>query len=145
MRGGRRRRVSARREDGSTLVEFALVVPILVAVLLGVLQYGYHYWALESAAASAREAARRMAVGTAAACTTAEAVARVQGPAVGSSAPTAQVSYVTTRAVGNIVRVTVSFQSLDLGIPVLPLPDGGRITQVAEARIENVPSTDLAC
>lgn len=126
-------------------MEFALVVPILVAVLLGVLQYGYHYWALETASATAREAVRRLAVGTAEACTTAEAVDRLDGPAVGSSGPTALVTYQTTRAVGNIVQVTVSFQSLDLGIPVLPLPDGGQITQVAQARIENVPATDLSC
>lgn len=139
------RALRCREESGSTLVEFALVVPIVVLVLLGILQYGYHYWALETGAASAREAARRMAVGTAAACTTAEAVSRVQFPAVGSSVPTAQVSYVTTRAVGNVVRVTVSFQSLNLGIALLPLADGGRITQVSQARIENVPATDLAC
>ncbi|MBB6626555.1 pilus assembly protein [Nocardioides sp. KIGAM211] len=134
---------SARDQRGSTIVEFALVVPLLVTVLLGILQYGYHYWALETGAASAREAARRMAVGTAEACTTAEAVARVGGPAVGSRTPTATVTYVSGRTVGGVVRVTVTFDSLDLHF--LPLPDDGRITQTAEARIENVPEADLTC
>lgn len=133
-------------ERGASAVEFALVFSFVVLpLLLGIVQYGYHYWALETASATAREAARRMAVGTQEACTTAEAVDRLRGPAVGSSTPTATVSYSGSRAVGNTVVVTVSLQSLDIGLPVLPLPNGGQITQVARARIENVPAVDLAC
>ncbi|MCW2791794.1 MAG: hypothetical protein JWO76_892 [Nocardioides sp.] len=143
MTGSRR---TGRDQRGVSVVEFALVFCFVVLpVLLGIVQYGYHYWALETASATAREAVRRMAVGTQEACTTAEAVGRLSGPAVGSSTPTAQVGYPTTRAVGSTVTVTVSLQSLDIGLPFLPLPDDGRITQVARARIENVPAADLAC
>jgi Flp pilus assembly protein TadG len=142
----RGRRTSRGGQRGVSVVEFALVFCFVVfPLMLGIIQYGYHYWALETASATAREAARRMAVGTQEACTTTEAVERLRGPAVGSSSPTAQVGYPTTRAVGNTVTVTVSLQSLDIGLPFLPLPDGGRITQVAQARIENVPSADLTC
>ncbi len=47
------------------------MLPLVVFPLLGaILQYGYQYWSLETAAATAREAARALAVGTDPACVT---------------------------------------------------------------------------
>ena len=144
MSGGRRR-----SESGATLVEFALVVPILLAVLLGTVQYGYHYWALETASATAREAARRLAVGTDWTCTLTEAKNRLAKPAVGT-VPDPTRTYknllgtTTPSAVlGGIVTVTVTLPSLDMKL--FPVPNNGVITQSAQARIENVPTTPLAC
>ena len=132
-----------RRDDrGSTLVEFALVMPVILWILLGTLQYGYHYWALETAAATARDAARRYAVGTEQACTVAEAQAVARGPAVGPVTVSAPPS---APAVGEVLSVTVSFQSLDLNLPVLPVPDGGVVSETAQARIESVPAAALTC
>lgn len=122
------------------MVEFALVVPILLALLLGTLQYGYHFWALETASATAREAARRYAVGTEQACTQAEvrrhAGTVALGPVTVSPPPPAP-------TVGEVITVTVSFQSLDLRL--FPVPDGGVVTATAQTRIESVPETRLAC
>lgn len=133
------------REDGSTLVEFALVVPVLLLVMLGILQYGYHYWALETASATAREAARRMAVGTQWACTRTEAKGRLAMPAVGTVPdPTYRfTSGAASATVGDTVVVTVTLQSLHIAF--LPLPGGGSITQTARARVEAVPDSPLAC
>lgn len=124
-----------RRDDrGATAVEFALVFSLVIfPLLLGVLQYGYRYWSLETAAASAREAARRLAVGTDPSCTMAEAVNHA-----GTSALSPVVVTYTPASgnpgVGQIVEVTISFQSLDLGL--LPVPHDGVVTQTAEARVQ---------
>lgn len=136
----RRRTLRRRRDDvGATVVEFALVVPILLLLLLGIFQYGYHYWALETASATAREAARRAAVGTEWACTEAEAREAAQISATGPVTVTRS----PTLTPGGLVTVTVSFQSLDLGL--VPMPGGGVVTQTATARIENLPVPPLPC
>ncbi|QIG42362.1 hypothetical protein G5V58_05890 [Nocardioides anomalus] len=121
-----------RDERGSVVVEFALVLPLVILPLLtAILQYGYHYWALETASATAREAARQLAVGTDPACVAAQARDLASGPAIGP------VTVTTSPAVpsdGGLVTVTVSFHSLDLQL--LPVPDGGVVTQSAEARVQ---------
>lgn len=127
-------------EAGSTVVEFALVVPILLAIMLGILQYGYHFWALETASATAREAVRRYAVGTQTACTQQEARDHAASAALGAVTVTAPPASPT---VGQVITVTVSFQSLDMGL--FPLPHGGVVTQSASARVEYVPQTAPAC
>jgi Flp pilus assembly protein TadG len=126
-------------------VEFALVVPVLLAIMLGTLQYGYHYWALETASATAREAARRLAVGTAWNCTRDEAKARLAQPAI-AAVPNPTYAYANptnTAAVGVIVTVTVQVPSLDMNL--FPLPGDGVIRQSAQARVENVPVSPLDC
>ena len=56
----RRRRIGLRAEDGQAAVEFALVAPVLIALLLAIVQAGVafnHYLAVTDAArAAAREA-----------------------------------------------------------------------------------------
>lgn len=134
-----------REERGSTLIEFALVVPILLAVMIGILQYGYHFWALETASATAREAARRLAVGTDWACTKAEVKNQLGGPAV-SAVPDPVYRYTSgssTPTVGDTVVVTVTLQSLHVGY--VPLPGGGLITESARARVEWIPTTPQSC
>jgi Flp pilus assembly protein TadG len=130
-----------RRDDrGSAAVEFAIVLPVLLLVIFGILQYGYHYWALETASATAREAARRLAVGTDWTCTVSEAQAAASIPATGTVTVTRSSS---TPTQGSLVTVTVAFPSLDVGL--VPLPDDGRVSETATARVESVPATALSC
>lgn len=58
----RRFRQPLRREDGAVLVEFALVLPVLMLLVLGMLDFGraYNYWIDETHLAN--EAARLAAV-----------------------------------------------------------------------------------
>jgi Flp pilus assembly protein TadG len=65
---------------GSTLVEFALILPILLAMLLGIIEFGWlakNHLALANAA---REGARAASLGK----TTTEISTRVRGAAAGS-------------------------------------------------------------
>ncbi len=147
-----RARRGHRGERGSAALEFGIVAPVILLMIFGIIQYGYLFWSLQTASATAREAARQLIVGTDQDCATAQAVAQARMPAVGATAPQVQVAYADPAGqdsadpvVGGLVTVTVSFQSLDLHLPFLPVPDGGLVTQDARARVENVPATALAC
>lgn len=139
------RHPSARRRDerGSTLVEFALVFPVVLLLLFGIIQYAYLYWSLETAAATAREAARRMSVGTDWTCTKAEAQSRAATASVGQGGPQVVADFPQGKDIGDRVVVTVTLQTLDVGL--FPLPDDGVVVETARARIENVPYVALTC
>jgi Flp pilus assembly protein TadG len=139
-----------RGERGAAALEFGLVFPLVIAVILGIIQYGYHFWSLQTAAATARETARLLIVGSDWGCAQAQGVTFAGAPAVDGGAPTVARQYhaedgdpQSTPAPGSMVTVTVSFQSLDIGL--FPLPDNGMVTQQATARIENVPPRRLSC
>lgn len=52
-----------RRERGAAAVEFALVVPILLVLVLGIIEFGRAYQVQTTVSAAAREGARSMALG----------------------------------------------------------------------------------
>jgi Flp pilus assembly protein TadG len=124
-------------------VEFALVFPIVFAVMFGIIQYGIYFWGRSTAAASARESARQLAVGTDWTCSHDQAVAKADG-AGSSVVVTRQYLNATNAAkIGDLVQVTVTAKTLAPNL--LPLPDSGAITEVATARVENIPTSPLAC
>jgi Flp pilus assembly protein TadG len=145
-------RPRARDDRGASALEFGLVAPVIFMFIFGIIQYGYLFWSLQTASATAREAARQLIVGTDPVCTQAQAVAMAASPAVGQVPPTmaavyhdADGSIVPQPVVGGLVTVTVSFQTLDMGIPFLPVPDSGQVSQRSSARVENVPPAPLTC
>lgn len=146
------RRRGPRGEGGAAALEFGIVVPIVLMFIFGIIQYGYLYWALETASASAREAARQLIVGTDVPCVKDQAVAKAAMPAVGSTAPSADVVFHDTSGavspgpvLGGLVTVTVTFQSLDLSLPFLPVPNGGVVSQHQSGRVESIPAAPLPC
>ncbi|MFH1681699.1 MAG: TadE family protein [Candidatus Eisenbacteria bacterium] len=52
-----------RRRRGQAVIEFALVLPILLLVLLGITEFGRAFWTLNVLTQAAREGARLAAVG----------------------------------------------------------------------------------
>lgn len=143
-----------RDERGAAALEFGLVVTAFLMVLMGIIQYGYHFWALTTASATAREAARALIVGNDwSTCAQSYALEHASGPAIGGGGPSASFRYldpdgnplVGTPGVGDLVEVTVTFQSLFLGLPFLPVPDDGLVSQSAVDEIENVPASVLSC
>ncbi len=149
------RRVQLRRDQrGASALELGLVAPIMFLLIFGIIQYGYLFWSLTTASATAREAARRLAVG----CewTGVERLARdhLAHPAVELASisvvprhldPTGQATAGNVPVRGGSVEVTVSFQSLNIGIPLVPVPAGGVVTQKALDDMENIPDTPLDC
>lgn len=120
--------------------------PMVIMVLLGIIQYGYHFWAMSQGSAVAREVARLAIVNTEWSCGEAWGVKQAALPAVGSAVPTVVRSFpggggASSSGVvqeGTRIRVTVSFDSFYLGL--FPLPNQGRIVETANARVEYAPS-----
>jgi len=132
-----------RSERGAMAVEFALVFPIVFAVMLGIIQYGVYFWGRSTAAASARESARQMAVGTQWACSQAQAVSKTGRAGKHVVVSMKYDNATNTAVVGDIVEVTVTAKTL--APTFLPVPDSGAITEVATARVENIPPSPLDC
>lgn len=141
-----------RDQGGAAAVEFALIALPLFLIIFGAIQYGYHYWSLQTAAASARELARELAVGNDLDACTAVAADRAAAPALGPV--DIDVVYlddtgatVGQAVIGGKVQVTVSFVSLDT-LPV-PLPrdaDGDVVvSETAEQRVHDLVPEPAAC
>jgi Flp pilus assembly protein TadG len=124
-------------------VEFALVFPMVFAVMFGIIQYGVYFWGRSTAAASARESARQLAVGTDWACSRDQAVTTANRAGNHAVATLKYLNATNTAKVGDLVQVTVAAKTLAPSF--LPLPDSGSITEVATARVENIPTAPLAC
>ena len=52
-----------RDQGGAAAVEFALILPILLLLLFGLIQYGYYFYAMQAGSSAVGDAARRIAVG----------------------------------------------------------------------------------
>ncbi|HEX2894821.1 MAG TPA: TadE family protein [Marmoricola sp.] len=124
-------------------VEFALVFPMVFAVMFGIIQYGVYFWGRSTAAASARESARQLAVGTDWTCSHDQAVSKTNDAGRNVVVTRAYLNADNAPKIGDLVQVTVTANTLAPSL--LPLPDSGAITEVATARVENIPTTPLAC
>jgi Flp pilus assembly protein TadG len=138
MRGRRR------HADGASAVEFALVLPLLLLLVFGIIQYGFYFWSLQGGSAAVRDAARFASVGKPTSC--ADFRLQVQGnlSSVGARnvAITRDFSSDSVQR-GDTVTVRVEFDSVDLNLPFVPLPGGGQVVQEALARVENVPDAAI--
>jgi Flp pilus assembly protein TadG len=146
-----------RNEKGAAAVEFALILPLLLILLFGVIQYSYYFYAMQSGSSAVGDASRRIAVGN---CTT---VSQVQtllnnklGPATTASSPSAITTTITYTnpdgsagsspgQIGGSVLVTATFPTLNLHFPFIPVPGGGNVTRSSFARIEDISPVQGQC
>jgi Flp pilus assembly protein TadG len=142
------RRLRGRGERGAIVVEFAIIVPILLLLVLGIIEFGFGYHAWDATQNAAREGARLGAVSP----DVAEIEARVRGTTSFLDQANLQVTiqcgvtggtFGTCPAPsawqeGDIVRVTVRYAYNYL----TPLPNfvglGGQMDMrsISEARFE---------
>lgn len=129
-----------RGQTGAAAVEFALIVPMLLMLTLGMIQYGFYFWSLQGGASAARDAARRASVGQPTSCAAFRTAVteNLAGLSSGSVTITRTFSTVPPQP-GSDVVISVAFDSHDLNVPVVPFIDDGRITQRASARVDYVP------
>lgn len=138
---------------GAAAVEFALISVLLFTVLFGILQYAIYFWALQSGSHAAREAARQAAVGALTCELFEDAVldnAQGENPATVQAERTfytdASMTTIASPAlVGGVVKVTVSFESIDLNFPFVPFIDDGLVSAQVVARVENVTVNSGIC
>ena len=110
------------REHGAAAVELALVLPIIMVLVFGIVQFGFYYNATIELSGAAREGARSMAIDktTATAQTVAKAAA-ANSCQVASDPCTVAVSTATnTCPAGTDVTVTVSRSDYTIDIPFVP-------------------------
>jgi uncharacterized membrane protein len=125
-----------RSEDGAVAVEMAILTPLLLLLLFGIIQYGMLFHALQGASATARDAARWAATGVSD-CTDYQSA--VRDHAQGNGVPVAPDPWqVTLTYQGSptpdtaLVELSFTPQSL---VPMIPMP--GRLTERALARVED--------
>lgn len=119
-------------ERGVAAVEFALVLPFLLAIVLGGLEWGFYFFREQVVVNAAREGARAGSVAATGPVAVAEAAARaalragsVDPAAVGASVVAVQRT-TTDPATGELVdsvEVTVSFAFTPLTGFGIPVPD----------------------
>ena len=117
-------------------VEFVFIVPILLVLIFGIIQFAYYFFQVQQGAFAAREAARQAAVGTRD-CT--ELISFVV-ERVGAPTPV----YVTLTPnpsppeIGGTINVLVEFQAADFGFPFIPYPNDAAVVEDADTRVENI-------
>lgn len=126
------------------------MLPILLLLVLGIIQYGLYFWAMQGGADVARDAVRRAAVGELGTCTTFRNALGSQLGSFSTGTPTISRSFDGSDAtpgvqVGERVTVNLRFSSLDLNLPFLPLPHDGDVVTAAEARVEHVTTQPETC
>jgi Flp pilus assembly protein TadG len=147
--------VLRRRADrGASAVEFALVLPFLLLLVFGLIQYGLYFWALQGGSDLARSAARLSAVGNSNDCTAFETAIQNQTGGYASTTPQVTRSYTDSEepnAVtgqwepGDTVTVTVTFNAIDMNFPFVPFIDDGQVSQSVDARVERIDGQPGAC
>lgn len=107
---------AAKREEGASAVEFALVLPVLLALLLGVIEFGFLLNQQVSATQVAREAARAVAVYTGTTPLTLNALLPQLAPSLDPANVTIlpATPVCSTSSVGSRVTITVQVKNSSL-------------------------------
>jgi Flp pilus assembly protein TadG len=133
---------AARDERGQTAVEFALVAPILVLLLLGIIQFGIAFQNYVTITDAARAGARKAIVARFAAGNFNDATQTVKDAAssldqtVLNQPGMIAVSDPDGMTAGSLVTVTVKYPYV-INIPLLGLKvSSGNLTAVAKERLE---------
>ena len=102
----------AKRDEGATAVEFALVAPVLVALTMSIIEFGLIIFTYTTAGNASRDVARRIATGRIAA-SAASTTLTPQLPAwVRSYASVVVAQTAPSTPSTNIITVNVSFPAL---------------------------------
>ncbi|WP_203335309.1 TadE/TadG family type IV pilus assembly protein [Nocardioides limicola] len=141
---GRRTRRSGER--GATAVEFALIVPLLLLLVFGTIQFGLYLWSVQAGTSATAHAARRMAVGD---CRTEAEVRNVVRARLGALAPANNNQIGVTMnlpdEIGAQLTLRVTFPGFDLGLPFIPMPNNGQVIREYAARVESTESLNGGC
>lgn len=131
------------------------MVPLLLLVVFGTIQYGLYFWAMQGGSDITRSAARLASVSDPVDCAGFQDAVNAQVTGFAASQGDVQVSRTYAKGpgnsgpavqVGDLVTVSVGFDSTDLGLGgFLPFIEDGRVSQTAQARVDYVVGTPGAC
>ena len=142
---------SPRSDRGASAVEFALVLPLLLMFLFGIIQYGYGLFQLQALSATADEATQKAATGISD-CGVFSGTLRGLADGNGLDVDKLKAVQVQWRAEDGTLtdrpdprgqaQVTVSLTPLKIGFPLIPFPDTLRATRVAA--VQSIGDLELA-
>jgi Flp pilus assembly protein TadG len=153
--GGTRRSMPCRQEHGAAAVEFALVMPLLLVLVFGVIQYGMYFFAMQTGTSAANQAVRRLSVGD---CQDVDAELKpflysrlrtaMEGTqdAVNPAVTWTKADGTTVgQETGGSVQLIVSFPAMDMHFPFIPVPNNGTVTRTVDARVEDTSPEAGGC
>jgi Flp pilus assembly protein TadG len=127
-------RVAFRSERGQSLTEFALVLPLLVVLLFGIIQFGITFNNYISLTDAVRAGARKGAVARHLDDPVGSTVAQVRASASDLDAAQLQISVESTWEHGEAVTVTASYP-YEIRLFGIPLKEG-RMSSTTTERVE---------
>jgi Flp pilus assembly protein TadG len=137
-----------RDEGGATAVEFALISIPLFAIVFGMIDYGWYFFASQTSGSAASTVTRRMQVGDCWGAGQALTLAKKQAATVTSlsrqidgSAEAPPTSADLGTAVVGTTQITVKVQANGKLIGFFPLPNDGEITSTVQAQLEHKTSS----
>lgn len=125
MAGGVARRLGHSRR-GVAMIEFAIIAPVFIMILAGIVAYGGYFWRAHSLQQIANDAARTAIAGLTAAERSElahDVVAREMGPLAGLPVDNADLHIQET---GDLLIVSLTYDASDdafLQLGLVPLPD----------------------
>jgi Flp pilus assembly protein TadG len=146
-----RRRPRCSPDGGSVAVEFALLLPLLMMFLFGIIQYGYGLFQLQAITSAVSEATQKATTGITSCdlfSDTVESLAEGNGLNP-DDLTSVKVQWLTeTGATAprpdplGQVKVTATFTPFKIGIPFVPFPD--TITRSQTGSMQNIMALDLS-
>jgi Flp pilus assembly protein TadG len=122
-------RISPKSTRGISIIEMALVMPLVLMLLMGILEYGWMFWKNQEINNAARQGARVAVIeGATNDQVTSEIDTIMANVGLGSSGYTIEISpddvFITDPGTLVTVTVTVPYANITLtGVPFLPVPD----------------------
>lgn len=140
-------------QRGASAVEFALVMLPLFYLVFGIMQYGWYFYSMQAGASAVGDATRRISVGD---CTNTSELKTMLKNRLGSattasaSSLSPNVAYTnadgtTVPKIGGTVTVTLTYPTLDMKFPLIPVPNNGNVTRIVTARVEDTAPSGAGC
>ncbi|MCW2961436.1 MAG: TadE-like protein [Thermoleophilia bacterium] len=119
------------------MVEFAIVLPLLILILFGTIEFGQLFWTSQQVSAAASEGARRASVSRTSATRTADVATAVRNASPNLDSANMTINTNTTWASGTPVTVSVSYELDSFGAGVLgAMGFDGTLDSRRTARVE---------
>lgn len=149
-----------RDEGGAAAVEFALVMLPLLWILFGLIQYGWYFYAMQTGTSAVGDAVRKVTVGDCQSDADLQTFItnRLGAAKSGSTAVSVTRTYKKLNAAGDAfeddsapgtiggkVTIEVTFQTLNMHFPLIPVPNGGQVERQSTGRMEDTEASGVPC